>query len=281
MTAPADVPRIPLNDGTSIPQIGFGVWQVPADVVTDATLTAFEAGYRHVDTAAVYQNEEGVGEAIRRSGLARDDLYVTTKCWNADQGYDEAMRAFDTSMAKLGLEQVDLYLIHWQCLEVGRYLDTWKALIAIREAGRARSIGVSNFHETALRRIIDETGVVPVLNQIELQPWLPQARMREVNASLGIATESWSPLASGELIADPLLARIGAKHGVSSAQVMIRWHLQLGCIVLPKSVTPSRIRENLDVFGFALDADDMAAIATLESGRRTGPDPDAFNYVGW
>lgn len=281
MTAPADVPRVPLLDGTSIPQIGFGVWQVPADVVTDATLSALEAGYRHVDTAAVYQNEEGVGEAIRRSGLARDDIYVTTKCWNADQGYDEAMRAFDTSMAKLGLEQVDLYLIHWQCLEVGRYLDTWKALIAIRDSGRARSIGVSNFHERALREIIDATGVVPVLNQIELQPWLPQTRMREVNASLGIATESWSPLASGELINDPLLARIGTKHGVSSAQVMIRWHLQLGLIVLPKSVTPARIRENLDVFGFTLDDEDMAAIATLESGRRTGPNPDEFNYVGW
>lgn len=281
MTAPADVPRVPLLDGTSIPQIGFGVWQVPADVVTDATLSALEAGYRHVDTAAVYQNEEGVGEAIRRSGLARDDIYVTTKCWNADQGYDEAMRAFDTSMAKLGLEQVDLYLIHWQCLEVGRYLDTWKALIAIRDSGRARSIGVSNFHERALREIIDATGVVPVLNQIELQPWLPQTRMREVNARLGIATESWSPLASGELINDPLLARIGTKHGVSSAQVMIRWHLQLGLIVLPKSVTPARIRENLDVFGFTLDDEDMAAIATLESGRRTGPNPDEFNYVGW
>lgn len=281
MTDPAAVPRIPLNDGTSIPQIGFGVWQVPEDVVTDATLEAFRAGYRHVDTAAVYQNEAGVGEAIRRSDLDRDDIYVTTKCWNADQGYDEAMRAFDTSMAKLGIEQVDLYLIHWQCLEVGKYLDTWRALIEIQASGRARSIGVSNFHEKALREIIDATGVVPVLNQIELQPWLPQHHMRAVDASLGIATESWSPLASGELINDPLLASIGAKHGRSSAQVMIRWHLQLGLIVLPKSVTPARIRENIDVFDFSLDEDDMAAIATLESGRRTGPNPDEFNYVGW
>ena len=274
-------PAIALNDGSSIPQIGFGVWQVPEDVVVDATMEAFAAGYRHVDTAAVYQNEAGVGEAIRRSGLNRDELYITTKCWNADQGYDEAMRAFDTSMSKLGIDEVDLYLIHWQCLEVDRYLDTWRALIAIRESGRARSIGVSNFHEPALRRIIDETGVVPVLNQIELQPWLPQTHMRAINASLGIATESWSPLASGELIADPLLAEIGQKHGKSPAQVMIRWHLQLGLIVLPKSVTPARIRENIDVFDFSLDDDDMARIATLESGRRTGPNPDEFNYVGW
>lgn len=281
MTTLPAVPSIALNDGTSIPQLGFGVWQVPEDVVVDATLEAFAAGYRHVDTAAVYQNEAGVGEAIRRSGLQRDDLYITTKCWNADQGYDEAMRAFDTSMGKLGIEQVDLYLIHWQCLEVDKYLDTWKALIAIRDSGRARSIGVSNFHEAALRRIIEETGVVPVLNQIELQPWLPQTHMRAVNDSLGIATESWSPLASGELINDPLLAEIAAKHDKSPAQVMIRWHLQLGLIVLPKSVTPARIRENIDVFGFSLDDDDMARIATLESGRRTGPNPDEFNYKGW
>lgn len=275
------VPSIPLRDGTSIPQIGFGVWQVPADIVTEATLTAFEAGYRHVDTAAVYQNEAGVGEAIRRSGLARDDIYVTTKCWNADQGYDEAMRAFDTSMGKLGIDQVDLYLIHWQCLEVGRYLDTWRALIAIRESGRARSIGVSNFHEAALRHIIDETGVVPVLNQIELHPWLPQTQMRAVDDGFGIVTESWSPLASGGLVDDPVLAAIGMKHGKSPAQVMIRWHLQLGLVVLPKSVTPARIRENIDVFDFVLDADDLAQIATLESGHRTGPNPDEFNYVGW
>lgn len=275
------VPAIALNDGTSIPQIGFGVWQVPEDVVVDATLEAFAAGYRHVDTAAVYQNEAGVGEAIRRSDLDRADMYITTKCWNADQGYDEALRAFDTSMAKLGIEQVDLYLIHWQCLEVGKYLDTWKALIALKESGRARSIGVSNFHEKALRHIIDETGVVPVLNQLELQPWLPQTRMRDVNASLNIATESWSPLASGELLGDQLIADIASKHSKSPAQVMIRWHIQLGNIVLPKSVTPARIRENIDVFDFALDVDDVAVIATLESGRRTGPHPDEFNYVGW
>lgn len=275
------VPNIELRDGTTIPQIGFGVWQVPEDVVVDATLEAFNAGYRHVDTAAVYQNEAGVGEAIRRSGLGRDDMYITTKCWNTDQGYDEAIRAFDTSMGKLGIEQLDLYLIHWQCLEVGKYLDTWKALIALQESGRVRSIGVSNFHEKALRHIIDETGVVPVLNQIELQPWLPQTKMREVNASLNIATESWSPLASGELINDPVIGGIAAKYGKSPAQVMIRWHVQQGLIVLPKSVTPVRIRENIDVFDFALDDEDFAAIATLESGRRTGPNPDEFNYVGW
>lgn len=275
------VPSIPLRDGTSIPQIGFGVWQVPADIVTEATLTAFEAGYRHVDTAAVYQNEAGVGEAIRRSGLARDDIYVTTKCWNADQGYDEAMRAFDRSMSKIGIEQLDLYLIHWQCVQFGKYLDTWRAMIELRDSGRVRSIGVSNFKEPALRQIIDATGVVPVLNQVELHPWLPQTELRAVHAELGIATESWSPLASGQLIGDPVLEAVAARHGKSTAQVMIRWHLQLGLIVLPKSVTPSRIAENIDVFDFELDAADMAAIATLESGRRTGPDPDEYLELGW
>jgi 2,5-diketo-D-gluconate reductase A len=184
-------------------------------------------------------------------------------------------------MSKLGFEYLDLYLIHWQCKQFGKYVDTWRALIDLQASGRVRSIGVSNFKETALREIIDVTGVVPVVNQIELHPWLPQLDMRAVHAEYGIATESWSPLASGQLIGDPLLATIAAKHGVSTAQVMIRWHLQQGLIVLPKSVTPSRIAENIDVFGFELDAEDMAAIATLESGRRTGPDPDDFFMLGW
>jgi diketogulonate reductase-like aldo/keto reductase len=191
------------------------------------------------------------------------------------------MRAFDLSMSKLGFEYLDLYLIHWQCKQFGKYVDTWRALIDLQASGRVRSIGVSNFKETALREIIDVTGVVPVLNQIELHPWLPQLDMRAVHAEYGIATESWSPLASGQLIGDPLLATIAAKHGVSTAQVMIRWHLQQGLIVLPKSVTPTRIAENIDVFGFELDVEDMAGIATLESGRRTGPDPDDFLMLGW
>jgi 2,5-diketo-D-gluconate reductase A len=278
---PRTVPAVALNDGTSIPQIGFGTWQVPAGEAEAATREALASGYRHVDTAAVYANEAQVGLALAGSGLRRDDVYVTTKLWNCDQGYDNAMRAFDSSIGKLGIEQVDLYLIHWQCVQFGTYVDTWRALIDLQASGRVRSIGVSNFKEPALREIIAATGVVPVLNQVELHPWLPQTELRAVHAELGIATESWSPLASGQLIGDPVIGAIAVKHGKSTAQVMIRWHLQLGLIVLPKSVTPSRIAENIDVFGFELDADDMTAIATLESGRRTGPDPDEYLETGW
>ena len=270
------IPTLEMNDGRSIPQIGFGVWQVPDEIVTDATLSAFEAGYRHVDTAAVYENERGVGEAIARSGLLRDDLFITTKVWNTDHGYDATMRAFDASIGLLGLDYVDLYLVHWPSPATGDYLATWKAVVALREQGRTRSVGVSNFHVPHLQHIIDEVGVVPVVDQVELQPWLPQAEIRDFNAGHGILTEAWSPLASGELLHDPLLGAIAAKHGKSTAQIMIRWHLQLGNVVLPKSVTASRIRENIDVFDFALDADDLASIGTLESGRRTGPNPDEF-----
>lgn len=278
---PSIVPNIALNDGTTIPQIGFGLWQVPPSEAEVATTEALRVGYRHVDSAAVYANEAEAGAAVAKSGLARSDVYVTTKMWNPDHGYDNAMRAFDTSMSKLGFEYVDLFLIHWQCVPLGKYVETWKALIDIQKTGRVRSIGVSNFKEPALREIIDVTGVVPVLNQIELHPWFPQLDMRAVHAEYGIATESWSPLASGQLIDNELLAVIGAKHGKSTAQVMIRWHLQQGLIVLPKSVTPSRIAENIDVFDFELDADDMAGIATLENGYRTGPDPDDFLMMTW
>ena len=278
---PSTVPAIALNDGTTIPQIGFGLWQVPPSEAEAASAEALAVGYRHLDSAAVYANEAEAGAALAKSGLAREDVYVTTKLWNPDHGYDEAMRAFDTSMTKLGFEQLDLYLIHWQCKQHGKFIDTWRALIDLQKSGRVKSIGVSNFKEPALRQLIDATGVIPVLNQIELHPWLPQLDMRAVHAEYGIATESWSPLASGQLIDDPTLAVIAAKHGKSTAQVMIRWHLQQGLIVLPKSVTPSRIAENIDVFGFTLDADDMATIAGMESGYRTGPDPDDFLYMGW
>lgn len=270
-------PLVEMNDGRSIPVIGFGVWQVPDDVVVDATLAALEMGYRHIDTAAVYQNERGVGEALRRSGLNRDDVFVTTKVWNTDQGYDQTLRAFDTSTGLLGIDEVDLYLVHWPTPARDIYLDSWRALIRLREEGRARSIGVSNFHEAHLRKIIDETGVIPAINQIELQPWLPQTHMRDIDARLGIKTEAWSPLGSGRLIDDPIIAEVAAKHGKSPAQVMVRWSIQLGNIVLPKSVTPARIEQNIDVFDFILDEADMAAIATLESGQRTGPNPDDFN----
>ncbi len=270
-------PLVEMNDGRSIPVIGFGVWQVPDDVVVDATLKALEVGYRHIDTAYLYLNERGVGEALRRSGLDRDDIFVTTKVWNTDHGYDETLRAFDKSTGLLGIDEVDLYLIHWPTPARDIYLDSWRALIRLREEGRARSIGVSNFHEAHLRKIIDETGVIPAINQIELHPWLPQAHMRDIDARLGIKTEAWSPLGSGRLIDDPVIGEVAAKHGKSPAQVMVRWSIQLGNIVLPKSVTPERIEQNIDVFDFVLDDADMAAIATLESGRRTGPNPDEFN----
>lgn len=278
---PRTVPAVALNDGTTIPQIGFGLWQVPPNEAEAATAEALRVGYRHLDSAAVYANEAEAGAALAKSGLAREDVYVTTKLWNPDHGYDEAMRAFDTSMTKMGFEQLDLYLIHWQCKQHGKFIDTWRALIDLQKSGRVKSIGVSNFKEPALRQLIDATGVIPVLNQIELHPWLPQLDMRAVHAEYGIATESWSPLASGQLIDDPTLAAIAAKHSKSTAQVMIRWHLQQGLIVLPKSVTPSRIAENIDVFGFQLDDEDMATIAGMENGHRTGPDPDDFLYMGW
>jgi len=270
-------PLVEMNDGRSIPVIGFGVWQVPDDVVVDATLKALEVGYRHIDTAYIYHNERGVGEALRRSGLDRADVFVTTKVWNTDHGYDETLRAFDKSTGLLGIDEVDLYLIHWPTPARDIYLDSWRALIRLREEGRARSIGVSNFHEAHLRKIIDETGVIPAMNQIELHPWLPQAHMRDIDTRLGIKTEAWSPLGSGRLIDDPVIADVAAKHGKSPAQVMVRWSIQLGNIVLPKSVTPERIEQNIDVFDFELDDTDMAAIATLDSGRRTGPNPDDFN----
>ena len=270
-------PLVEMNDGRSIPVIGFGVWQVPDDVVIDATVKALEVGYRHIDTAYLYHNERGVGEALRRSELDRDDVFVTTKVWNTDHGYDQTLRAFDKSTGLLGIDEVDLYLIHWPTPARDVYLDSWRALIRLREEGRARSIGVSNFHDAHLRKIIDETGVIPAINQIELHPWLPQTELRDIDARLGIKTEAWSPLGSGRLIDDPVIAEVSAKHGKSPAQVMVRWSIQLGNIVLPKSVTPERIEQNIDVFDFQLDDADMAAIATLESGRRTGPNPDEFN----
>jgi 2,5-diketo-D-gluconate reductase A len=270
-------PLVEMNDGRSIPVIGFGVWQVPDDVVIDATVKALEVGYRHIDTAYLYHNERGVGEALRRSELDRDDVFVTTKVWNTDHGYDQTLRAFDKSTGLLGIDEVDLYLIHWPTPDRDVYLDSWRALIRLREEGRARSIGVSNFHDAHLRKIIDETGVIPAINQIELHPWLPQTELRDIDTRLGIKTEAWSPLGSGRLIDDPVIAEVSAKHGKSPAQVMVRWSIQLGNIVLPKSVTPERIEQNIDVFDFQLDDADMAAIATLESGRRTGPNPDEFN----
>ncbi|MFD3406883.1 aldo/keto reductase [Kribbella sp. NPDC058693] len=270
------VPSITLDNGVEIPQLGLGVWQVEEAIVADVVTAAFETGYRHIDTAAAYQNEAGVGRAIAASGLPRDELFITTKLQNSDQGYDSTLAAFDKSIDQLGLEYVDLYLIHWQCLKRDKYVDTWKAFEQLYADKRVRSIGVSNFHEPALRRIFEETTIRPAVNQIELHPALPQDELRAFNAENDIVTEAWSPLASGELIDNAELKKIGAKYGKSAAQVMIRWHLQLGNVVIPKSKTASRIKENFEVFDFRLDNDDMATIADLETGVRTGGDPDVF-----
>jgi 2,5-diketo-D-gluconate reductase A len=267
-------PLLTLNDGRSIPQLGLGVYKVADDVAADTVQVALESGYRHVDTAALYNNETGVGQGIMRAGLPREDLFVVTKVWNDRHGYDETLRAFDESLAKLDLDYVDLYLIHWPAPRQNRYVETYRALESLRASGRARSIGVSNFHPHHLERLLQETSVVPALNQVELHPWLQQAEVRAWDAAHGILTEAWSPLARGRAIGNPVLDAIGAKYGKSAAQVVIRWHLELGNVVIPKSVTPSRIRDNIDVFDFALDAADLAAIATLDSGERTGKDPD-------
>jgi len=269
--------RLTLNDGRALPQVGLGVWRTPANDAAIVVRTALEAGYRAVDTAAIYGNEAGVGEGIRASGLPRDEVFVTTKLWNESQGYDRALRAFDKSLERLGLDHVDLYLIHWPCPQQELYLESWKALIRLREDGRARSIGVSNFAPEHLDRIIQETGVVPAVNQIELHPRFQQASLRSANAAAGVLTESWSPLGQGQILEDPVIASLAAKHGVTPAQIVIRWHVQLGLAVIPKSVTPARIVQNLDVFDFALGADDMAAMAGLESSDgRIGPDPASF-----
>ncbi|MEV3988073.1 aldo/keto reductase [Streptomyces sp. NPDC049837] len=271
------VPSITLNNGVAMPQLGFGVWQVPDDEAANAVGTALEAGYRSIDTAAIYGNEKGTGEAIAASGIARDELFVTTKVWNSEHGHDATLRAFDESLARLGLDYVDLYLIHWPVPSRDAYVDTYKALEKIHADGRAKAIGVSNFLPGHLERLLDETSVVPVLNQIELHPRLQQSESRAFHARHGIRTEAWSPLGQGRgLLEVPTIVAVARKHERTPAQVVLRWHLQLGNIVIPKSVTPSRIRENIDVFDFELDADDLAAFAALDEGKRLGPDPATF-----
>jgi 2,5-diketo-D-gluconate reductase A len=270
-------PTITLNNGVRIPQLGFGVFQVPDAVTAEAVGTALEAGYRSIDTAAAYRNERGVGDALADSGLSREEVFVTTKLWNSQQGYDAALAAFDASLEKLRLDHVDLYLIHWPTPAKDRYVDSWRALEKLLADGRTRSIGVSNFQPAHLRRLLDETGIVPAVNQIELHPQLQQAELRAFHAEHGIATEAWSPLAQGGVLDSPVLAAIAERLERTPAQVVLRWHLQLGNVVIPKSVTPERIRQNAAIFDFALGDEDLVAIAGLEQGRRTGPDPDAFN----
>ncbi|WP_413559571.1 aldo/keto reductase [Bdellovibrio sp. HCB209] len=265
---------VTLRDNTKMPQLGFGVWQVSDDGAEAAVSEAFKVGYRSIDTAAIYRNEAGVGRAIKNSGLARNDMYITTKLWNEDQGYDKAMKAVDSSLKKLGIEQVDLYLVHWPSPQRGLYMETWKAMVEIKKQGKAKSIGVSNFMPEHLTRIIDATGEVPVLNQIELHPNFQQKELREFHAKHGIFTECWSPLGQGKAINSNAIKEIADKHGKTPAQVILRWHLQNNFIVIPKSVTPSRIKENFEVNDFKLGADDMAKIEKLDAkDGRIGPNP--------
>ncbi|MGE2690665.1 aldo/keto reductase [Mycolicibacterium pulveris] len=273
-------PSIRLNDDNSIPQVGLGVWQTPPEDTERASAAALDAGYRHIDTAAAYGNEREVGQAISKSGLAREEVFVTTKLWNADQGYDSTLKAFDASMNRLGLDYLDLYLIHWPVPAQNAFVDTFKAFAELRDQGRIRSIGVSNFEPEHLRTLIDATGIVPAVNQIELHPRFPQHELRELHAQLGVATEAWSPLGQGALLSDPTVRAVAEAHAKTPAQVLIRWHMQLGNIVIPKSVTPERIVSNFDVFDFELSEQDMASVSSLDDGTRLGPDPRTFNFTG-
>ena len=271
------IPTLTLHDGVAIPQLGFGVWQIPAGDTERVVNEAIKAGYRHIDTAAIYGNEEGVGAAVRSSGIPRDELFVTTKLWNGDQGDEAAREAFALSLERLGLDYVDLYLIHWPMPEAEQIVETWKAFEDFLDDGRARAIGVSNFRVDDLELLAEECEVRPAINQIELHPRLPQSELRRYHAGHGIATEAWSPLAQGDLLSDPVLKEIGAAHGKSSAQVILRWHLQIGNVAIPKSATPERIRQNIDLFDFELDAGQMEEIAGLDRGERIGAHPDRFD----
>lgn len=271
------VPTVQLNDGSTIPQLGFGVWQVPADEAEQVVAEALKTGYRHIDTAAVYGNEEGVGAAIAKSGIPREELYVTTKLWVSDFKKGTSKQALDTSLAKLGLDAVDLYLIHWPAPKDEAYLEAWKALEELQAEGKTRSIGVSNFLPEHLDRVAEIGSVTPAVNQVEIHPALQQLEIQAANQKYGIATEAWSPLAQGAVFGDQPIVDAAEAHGVTVAQVIIRWHLQRGRILFPKSVTPSRIRENFDVFGFELTEEELAAIDALDRHERTGGDPATFN----
>lgn len=272
---------ITLTSGTqqvTIPQVGFGVWQVPDDEVDAAVLAALETGYRHIDTAKLYDNESGVGRALASTDVPRDEIFVTTKVWPSEFGAQETVESFNGSMDRLGLETLDLFLLHWPFPEQDRYVDAWKALQGLRDAGRVRAVGVCNFHVEHLQRLFDETGEWPAINQVELHPYLQQREVVEFNAEHGIVTESWSPLASGkQVLDDPVIGGIAQRLGATPAQVVIAWHIARGFVVLPKSVTPSRISENFEAAGLSLTEADMAEIAALDRGFRTGPNPDEFN----
>lgn len=270
------VPNVVLHGDVEIPQLGFGVFQVPPAETVEVVTRALRAGYRHIDTAAAYRNEAQVGHAIRASGLDRGEVFVTTKCFNDDHGREQARIACKQSLQRLELDHLDLYLIHWPVPSRDRYVETWQTLIELRDEGLVRAIGVSNFQAAHLERIVAETGQTPAINQVELHPYLQQVGLRREHAELGIVTEAWSPLAQGAVLDDPAITVLAERHGTTPAQVVIRWHLQIGNVVIPKSVTPQRIEANLDVFGFELEDAEVAQIAELDRGMRTGPDPDTF-----
>ncbi|MGJ3403800.1 aldo/keto reductase [Glutamicibacter sp. Je.9.36] len=275
MTTP--IPTITLNNGVEMPQVGFGVFQVPNEETTAAVGSALKAGYRSIDTAAIYGNEEGVGAALALSGIAREDLFITSKIWIADMGYEQALEAFDASLERLGLEYLDLYLIHWPAPEKNLYVETWKALEKLYAEKKIRAIGVSNFQPEQLEQLVAEGTIVPAVNQVELHPALQNREVVAANAQHGIVTEAWSPLAQGAMLTDETIVGIAQAHEVSAAQVILRWHLQQGRVIIPKSVTDSRIIANLDLFGFELTSDELASIDALDRDGRTGPNPDTFN----
>jgi len=278
MSASIDqVPTIALRDDGQIPQLGFGVFQIPPAETAEATTLALQAGYRHIDTAAAYRNEAEVGQAIHASGLDRGDVFVTTKCFNDHHGYEQAKHACKESLDRLETGYIDLYLIHWPVPSQDKFVDTWKAFVELQQEGLVRSIGVSNFQPAHLHRIIEETGVTPSVNQIELHPRFQQAGLRREHEDLGIVTEAWSPLAQGAVLDDPEITDIAKAHDKTPGQVVLRWHVQLGNVVFPKAVTPERIEENFDIFDFALTPDDVAAIDALDTGTRSGPDPELID----
>jgi diketogulonate reductase-like aldo/keto reductase len=271
-----EVPSLQCNDGNHIPQLGFGVFQVPPEDTTDAVRHALKTGYRLIDTAAMYGNEAEVAEAIAGSGLERSEIFITTKVWNDDHGRDRTRRSFERSLERLSSEWVDLYLIHWPAPAQGRYVETWQTMCELREEGRARSIGVSNFQPEHIERIIDATGVVPAVNQVELHPRLQQRELRAFHGEQQIVTESWSPLGRGAILDDPVVKDVAARTGRTPAQVLLRWNVQLGCVVIPRSVRPARIEENAQIFDFELDQQQMEAIGRLDRAQRIGPDPAQF-----